>query len=356
MIDFSAIFDNPDKDKKAPKEERHENELPPVKAPQANPLDMANLFTNDRNNSLTPEKPLVERRREVVCEMRSVYTDAITLATAIFNSTADITADELENILAFVQAIVNIIQTQGHDMVGCVFQQTGASEQVNPYVLKLVNVCILSIEIGMELGYGDIQLVQIGVAAFLHDIGLKKYAEIISQAKKFSPKEKKEVERSAITSKEMLKNLKDKLGNAIMDIIEHSGEKINGTGPRGLKGDSISQAAQIIGLVDTYEALTHSRPYRQKYAPIEALKIILNDKETFNPKLTKILLERIGIYPKGTFVELSTKETAQVLRQNIKMPSAPVVRIIYDNDGKKVDDGREINLAHESEVYIIKSV
>ena len=141
-----------------------------------------------------------------------------------------------------------------------------------------------------------------------------------------------------------------------MDIIEQSGEKLNGTGPRGLKGDAISQAAQIIGLVDTYEALTHSRPYRQKYAPIDALKIILNDKDTFNPKLTKILLERIGIYPKGTFVELSTKETAQVLKQNIKMPSSPVVRIIYDTDGKKVDDGREINLAHESEVYIVKSL
>ena len=219
-----------------------------------------------------------------------------------------------------------------------------------------MNVCILSIEIGVELNYSDIQLVQLGVAAFLHDIGLKKYADIISQPKKLGLKEKKEVERSAITSKEMLKNLKDKLGNAIMDIIEQSGEKLNGTGPRGLRGEAISQAAQIIGLVDTYEALTHTRPYRQKYAPVEALKIILGDRDTFNPKLTKILLERIGIYPKGTFVRLSTKETAQVLQQNLKMPSSPVIRIIYEADGKKTGDGREIDLAHESEIHIVKSV
>jgi len=354
MIDFSNIFDNPGRNKKPPQEQRREEPLPQKKVPPENQIDISKLFLNTNNIPLTPSP--VEPGKDVVCEMRSVYADAIALANKIFDSSTDVTADELENILSFVQAMVNIIQAQGHDMVGCVFQQTGASESVNPYVLKLVNVCILSIEIGMELNYGDVQLVQLGVAAFLHDIGLKKYADIISQPKKIGLKEKKDVERVAIVSKEILKNLKDKLGNAIMDIIEQSGEKMNGTGPRGLKGDAISQAAQIIGLVDTYEALTHARPYRQKYAPVDALKIILNDKETFNPKLTKILLERIGIYPKGTFVELSTRETAQVLRQNVKMPSSPIVKIVYDAAGKKVDEGREINLAHESETYITKSV
>jgi len=354
MIDFSNIFDNSGQNKKPPQEKRREEQLLQKKTPPEDQIDISKLFVNDKNIPSPRTSPV--QRENVICEMRSVYADAIVLAKKIFDNSADMTADELENILAFVQAIVNIVQAQGQDMVGCVFQQTGASEQVNPYVLKLVNVCILSIEIGMELNYTDIQLVQLGVAAFLHDIGLKKYIDIISQPKKIGLKEKKEVERAAIISKEILKNLKDKLGNAIMDIIEQSGEKMNGSGPRGLKGDAISQAAQIIGLVDTYEALTHARPYRKKYAPVDALKIILNDKDTFNPKLTKILLERIGIYPKGTFVELSTKETAQVLRQNIKMPSSPIVKIIYDAGGKKVDEGREINLAHESETYIVKSV
>jgi HD-GYP domain-containing protein (c-di-GMP phosphodiesterase class II) len=355
MIDFSNIFDNPGHDKKPPQEKRHEDTPPPKNVRSDEQIDISKLFVNTKNIPL-PKTTIVAQKENVICEMRSVYADAVTLANKIFDSSTDITADELENILAFVQAIVNIIQAQGQDMVGCVFQQTGASEQVDPYVLKLVNVCILSIEIGIELNYGDIQLVQLGVAAFLHDIGLKKYRDIISQSKKLGPKEKKEVENAASTSKEILQNLKDKLGNAIMDIIEQSGEKLNGTGPQGLKGDAISQAAQIIGLVDTYEALTHARPYREKYTPVDALKIILNDRETFNPKLTKILLERIGIYPKGTFVELSTKETAQILQQNLKMPSSPIIKIIYDTTGKKVDEGREINLAHESETYIIKSL
>ena len=354
MIEFSNIFDNPAHNKKPPPERRHEEPSPQKKVPVEDQIDISKLFVNTKNIPSTSTS--VEHGKDVICEMRSVYTDAVALANKIFDSSTDVTADELENILSFVQAIVNIIQSQGHDMVGCVFQQTGAFEEANPYVLKLVNVCILSIEIGMELNYSDIQLVQLGVAAFLHDIGLKKYIHIISQPKKIGIREKKEIERVAITSKELLKNLKDKMGNAIMDIIEQSGEKINGTGPQGLRGDAISQAAQIIGLVDTYEALTHTRPYRQKYAPVEALKIILADRDTFNPKLTKILLERIGIYPKGTFVRLSTKETAQVLEQNLKMPSSPIIKIIYDTDGKRVDDGREINLANESEIHIVKSV
>ena len=67
-------------------------------------------------------------------------------------------------------------------------------------------------------------------------------------------------------------------------------------------------------------------------------------------------MEKISIYPKGTFVELNTRETAQVVEQNIRMPSSPKVRIVYDQNGKKVDSGRVIDLSSEAEIYIAKTV
>jgi hypothetical protein len=67
-------------------------------------------------------------------------------------------------------------------------------------------------------------------------------------------------------------------------------------------------------------------------------------------------MERIGFYPKGTFVELNTKEAAQVIKQNIEMPSCPVVKIIYDLHGKKNEQSREIDLSRGTKVFITKSL
>lgn len=49
-------------------------------------------------------------------------------------------------------------------------------------------------------------------------------------------------------------------------------ERFDGSGyPDGLEGDEIPLPAQILGLADTFEAMTHARPYRPAMAPTEAL-------------------------------------------------------------------------------------
>ena len=54
----------------------------------------------------------------------------------------------------------------------------------------------------------------------------------------------------------------------VRGIVRHHHEKLDGSGyPDGLKGDEIPMLAQIIGLVDVYDALTTQRPYRQALTP-----------------------------------------------------------------------------------------
>jgi HD-GYP domain-containing protein (c-di-GMP phosphodiesterase class II) len=361
MVDFSNIFENKADDKNTPKDTSD-------KGGYKSPIEFSELFmkTIPAKEPPTPIKqeilPKVESKKEVndqdcSCEAKSVYQHAIIISEKIFESNLDMTVDEIESILLFVETIINALRTDDISMIACVFRYA-PSEKINPYALKLINVCILSIEIGMELNYNNVQLTQLAVAAFLHDIGLKKYTSIINQTRKLTPKEKKDLENYPTITKEILTPLKGVLGNDIFTIIEQCSHVTPGTTNinSGIKGSTIPQAAQIIALADTYEALTHARPYRIKYTPLEAIKIILADKGTFDPRLSKILLDRIGLYPKGTFVELSTKEIAQVLRQNPRMPTSPVVKIIYDDHGQKLDSGREINLAKETEVFINKQL
>ena len=46
--------------------------------------------------------------------------------------------------------------------------------------------------------------------------------------------------------------------------------------PDGLKGDQIQICAQVVGLVDDYDALVSERPYKRKLRHGEAVRMIIN--------------------------------------------------------------------------------
>jgi putative two-component system response regulator len=51
---------------------------------------------------------------------------------------------------------------------------------------------------------------------------------------------------------------------SVRPIVRHHHEHLDGSGyPDGLQGNQISPLAQIIGVIDVYEAITTQRPYQQ---------------------------------------------------------------------------------------------
>jgi putative two-component system response regulator len=53
--------------------------------------------------------------------------------------------------------------------------------------------------------------------------------------------------------------------------VRHHHERLDGSGyPDGLAGDAIPMAAQIIAVVDVFDAITTVRPYRRTLGPVEA--------------------------------------------------------------------------------------
>jgi putative two-component system response regulator len=50
-------------------------------------------------------------------------------------------------------------------------------------------------------------------------------------------------------------------------IVRHHHERLDGSGyPDGLRGDAIPITAQIVGIVDAYDAMSTNRPYRRALA------------------------------------------------------------------------------------------
>lgn len=77
------------------------------------------------------------------------------------------------------------------------------------------------------------------------------------------------------------------------DIARHHHEKYDGNGyPDGLKGEEISIAAQIVSLVDVYDALTSKRVYKAAYDTEKAFQMIVHGQSgVFSPKLQKAFTE-----------------------------------------------------------------
>jgi putative two-component system response regulator len=62
---------------------------------------------------------------------------------------------------------------------------------------------------------------------------------------------------------------------SVRPIVRHHHERYDGSGyPDGLRGDDIPLVAQIIGLVDVYDAVTTRRPYQGPHTPLEAIGIL----------------------------------------------------------------------------------
>ncbi len=74
------------------------------------------------------------------------------------------------------------------------------------------------------------------------------------------------------------------------EICMYHHERFDGGGyPEGLKGDDIPISAQVVGLMDAYDALVSERIYKPAYKKEEAFEMIIEGEcGVFNPRLIEI--------------------------------------------------------------------
>jgi len=91
------------------------------------------------------------------------------------------------------------------------------------------------------------------------------------------------------------------LPKAAFEAVYQHHERYDGSGyPQGLRGEEISLAGRIVAIADVFDAMSHSRPYRQGQPLDEVLKIMLEQKgRHFDPEIFQIFLEIFTSPPDG---------------------------------------------------------
>jgi HD-GYP domain-containing protein (c-di-GMP phosphodiesterase class II) len=115
------------------------------------------------------------------------------------------------------------------------------------------------------------ELRDLAVAALLHDIGKIGIAdELLRKPAALSPDEYVEMQRHPLIGAAIL-GASPFLAGAIPGILHHH-ERWDGTGyPNGLAGEAISLAGRVLAVVDTFDAIVTSRPYRDERPRHDAL-------------------------------------------------------------------------------------
>jgi putative two-component system response regulator len=135
----------------------------------------------------------------------------------------------------------------------------------------------MSAKLGQKLGLPEEQITALRRAGIVHDIGKVVVPDaILLNPDSLSPEDMEIMKKHPVVGENICRPMRT--FRLVLPIIRHHHERADGSGyPDGLRGAEIPVTAAILQLVDVYDALTTSRPYRQASTPQGALEIMADE-------------------------------------------------------------------------------
>ena len=200
-----------------------------------------------------------------------------------------------------------------------------------------VRSTIIALIIGHSLKLPNHRLIELGVAALLHESGMLKLpSQIYLSDRPLNEHEQKAILTHPILGYSMLKSFDFPLAICLAALEHH--ERENGTGyPRRIYGDKISLYSKIIAVACSYEALSSKRPHKEaKDGYTGMLELLKNEGKRYDDTIVRALVVSLSIYPIGLYVLLSSGQKGQVVDVNPENPRFPIVQIFgeFTPDGK----------------------
>jgi HD-GYP domain-containing protein (c-di-GMP phosphodiesterase class II) len=151
---------------------------------------------------------------------------------------------------------------------------------------------------GARLGLDGLELLELELAALLHDVGkLRVPRELLRKPGALSEGEARLIRNHPVWGAELVSGVPGL--QAVALIVRHHHERIDGTGyPSRLSGVRIPIASRITAVCDAYGAMTEARPYRDVRTPEDALGELRDQAGTqFDPAVVDALEAEVGARP-----------------------------------------------------------
>jgi hypothetical protein len=205
-------------------------------------------------------------------------------------------------------------------------------EEVRGLFQHTANVTVLSLYLANEMKLPDHDLELLCHVSLIHDLAMYDIAathlsDLADFPQKKSIKELSDLERRLPASLKVVHRIfapDQALAEQVSLWVRMVHDKAGAS-----KGKPAPLPCWIVRLCEIYEAMTHRRPWREALLPHAAMSRILQLKgHLFSPRLVKFALTRLTMFPPGSYAELSSGETAQVVSLNRGYLCRPVVAVL----------------------------
>jgi putative nucleotidyltransferase with HDIG domain len=282
-------------------------------------------------------EPERERERSGIAQdmaaLKRLYDEASTSAEGIFESALTEGRPELSLARGAVEGLAESIAQNRTALIAL----TAMKGYDNYTFTHMVNVSILAMAQAEALGIEGQTLREFGMSALMHDIGkVRTPSEILQKSGPLTEEEFVVMKRHVVDGAEILRQTPEMPIMAPTVAFEHH-LRVDGTGYPSVRRPSLNLATMLTGIADVYDAMRSQRAYQQAFPSDRILAVMKrNDGTQFDQNLVRRFVQLIGIYPPGTLVRLSTNEIAVVLQIHAPDPHRPRVRILQDNQGRRV--------------------
>lgn len=289
-----------------------------------------------------------QQRSLIVCERRfgeavRQYRKALELIPSQPKAAA-------EHCHTLVSGFVGEMLSEGESAIRLLSEAAGDKSSMHP-----VNVTIVSLLLGKAMGLQQSELVDLGLAAFLHDVGKAQLPDRVRWLEEnFSTAEYKLYQEHVAQSVQVGKSMELPKG-ALLAIAQHH-ELTDGSGfPLRVKGESMAVGARILALVNRYDNLCNPSRPAAAMTPHESLSLIFAQLKTrFDPVALSAFIRMMGVYPPGSVVQLIDERYAMVVSVNSTRPLKP--RVLVHESGVAKHEALILDLEHAPNIGIRRSL
>jgi len=269
-------------------------------------------------------------------EAEEIYNNFLFFVENLFVKMAVSNELDSKNLMDKLKDIVEYIKEDRRFLMR-VFKNIAPVPDKNYLASHSIRSTILAVIIGMNLKLPNHRLIELAIAALLHEVGMLRLpSQLYLSDKPLSAQEKKAITTHPILGYGMLKAFDYPLAICHAALEHH--ERENGTGyPRQIGGEKIGLYSKIIAVACSYEALSSDRPHKEaKDGHSIMLELLKNEGKQYDDTVIRALVLSLSIYPIGLYVLLSNGKKGQVVDANPENPRFPIVQIFgeFTPDGK----------------------
>lgn len=292
----------------------------PLRAPRpdARELALRQLEAEQRRQQLAAQE-----REQMACERR--FGQTVRQYKLALEQVHSHPREVMAQCRSMVDGFVTDMLSSGESAIRLLSDSMGDKLALHP-----VNVSVIALLLGKQLGLSASELTDLGLAAFFHDIGKSELPDRVRWLEdSFSAHENKAYQEHVALGVILGKRLE--LPPAALVAIAQHHEMADGSGfPKRIQGESMSKLAKILALVNRYEGLCNPSRPAAAITPHEALALIFAQyRPRFDTTVLRTFIRMMGVYPPGSVVQLSDERFATVVSVNSARPLKPRI-FIFD--------------------------